>query len=606
MNRLCLLLIAVLAACPAFAQEDGANEGEKELPARAEIPADFTEYIQRVFPSLDPEGEHDLFDLQNPSDPDKLHEYTGQMARLVLLYVNQLEMGATLSKLFDQYSRGRYAEYPAFKVMHAILLLQYPPGRRDAVEAEKLLREVAAQHPTFAYPWYYLAQVAQLNAANRQDRGLAERLRLIDRALEIRPNFLQAKVVKAGILVTTNRTAAAVALIEPLVKGDLPPDADDYADLLRWYAIAAGSAALHTVVDAHLAKEDLPPGYRVRALHLKARAFMVELRFDDAIGLLEQALQNTDPKREPNAHIQMLIDSGECWSRKAMVLQRDNPGKRDEAAKMLDEAMRYLRLAAEVEREHLPIAMRGMYADQYVVYMWQGQGKREEAVNWISEYLKETDLTAARRAALSSRLQEILLEVNPTETGRLSLFESYVQQDDLPKLERALESSRQSVRTQQESFKTERALTLFTQLLRNPVRQIVRDSAFLSAETALAIGGDAPARAAAAIAARFEEEKECSSDEQADLQYELCNALARLGDQPSMERVVRHFAGLVDETSSFGPYPRVLTVWNHEEFLKNLKHAPERFARRRNNTEAAKWLRELADGIRKEIDETQE
>lgn len=598
MIRLCLLLALALSAAPLLAQED-----EKEIPASAEIPADFTDYIKRVFPTLDPMGEHDLFDLKNPTDADELHDYTGQMARLVLLYINQLEMGATLSKLFDQYSRGRYAEYPAFKVMHAILLLQYPPGRRDAVEAEKLLREVAAQHADFAYPWYYLAQVAQLSAANQQDRGAAERLRRIDRALEIRADFIQARVVKAEILVSTNRNLEAVKLIEPMVKGKLPQDPDDYADLIRWYAIAAGTASLHAVVDEHLAREDLPRGFRVRALHLKARTYMLELRFDDAIGTLQKALEITDPKREPEAHIRILTDTGECWSGKAVAMQRDEPSKREEAAKLLDEALSFLRQAAEAERVNLPVAMRGIYAERYLLYLWKGAGKKEAAVNWVTSYLKETDLTAARRAALSSRLQEILLEVNPTEQGRVSLLESYVKQDDMPKLESALATARQNVRTQREKFSTERALTLFTQLLRSPVRKIVADAAFLSSDAALAIGGDAPARAAAAIASRFEEEKECNSDQQAELQLELSNALARLDHKPSWERVVRHFASLVDEASSFGPFPRVMHVWNEPEFLSRLKHAPQRFARSRNNTAAAKWLRELADAIRKELDE---
>jgi len=110
MNRLfalpVLFLLLLACAIPVRAQEakpEPAPAADEEDPG---IPADFNEYLKKTYPGLDPTGAHDLFSLKDPKNKEERHTYTAFMAQLLLEYMGTLDMGSTISKLFDQYSPG--------------------------------------------------------------------------------------------------------------------------------------------------------------------------------------------------------------------------------------------------------------------------------------------------------------------------------------------------------------------------------------------------------------------------------------------------------------------------------------------------------------------
>ncbi|MBK8205905.1 MAG: hypothetical protein IPK87_03815 [Planctomycetes bacterium] len=588
-----VLFAMLLSLCPLAAQEATVD---------AQIPADYADYIRTVFPGVDPSGEHSLFELKNYTDAGKRHEYTSNMSRLVLLYTEQLEMGPTLSKLFDQYGRGKYAEYATFKVMHAVMLLQFPPNNPNISESEKLLREAAEQHKDFAYPWFFLAQLEMLRMRQEPERGARPTIDALEKAISLQKNFVQAYVLKAQVLINMKppRTAEVVEMITPLVKSGPASDADDYSDLLQMYFAAAGPEAFHKVVDEHLKNPNMNPRFRTRTLVLKANAYMAQNAYDDAIATLEECAKLTDTKVDPRAAQQLERNFAICWATKAMIAGKEHA----EYPQMIEQARKHHLAAADLERKHMPIALRGPEAVVYIDLLVNSLGKVEEALQWLEAYLKETDLTATHRNRLENIVDELKNFMNPTEDNKLTILENYLTQDDMPKLSLSLRKAREDHRTGT-TFKTERALNLFIKLLANRERGIVRDAAFLAAETGRVIGGDAIKKAGEAIAEQFKKEIECNTDEQANLQADLSDTIRRLGHMPSIVAVVRHFADLAEKVVQRALLARIMGGWCTDDFLAAYKHVPKKLSamKRSSPSDSASWLREVADAIQKEIDE---
>jgi tetratricopeptide (TPR) repeat protein len=617
MIRLCLL-IALLAASALPAQEPA--QPEPPVEKAAEIPADYSEYVRKIVPGADPLGEHNLFKLKDYTDKDKRHQYTATMAQLVLVYLKDLEMGSTLTKLFDQYARGKYGEYATFKVLHALVLSQYPSTGSNLDQAEKIFREAADQFKDFAYPWFYLAQIEIVRAEHDRGRGIQPAIVAISKAIQIQPDFLPAIALKAQLLAgfSSTRTAEAIALLEPVLKGKLPADPETYAELLQVYFMAAGPDAFHQMVDAHLKREDLSDRHRMHALVTKAAAYVGAKQADDAIAILEEVEKKADPRTEPAQTLKLRRMLADAWAGKAKALIDEDPSltnTRKDFEVYLAAAATYYESAAEADRLYMPIAMRGIDAGVYVTFLFEmaklemrhsvsvARRRAEQAATWLDRYLKdkETNLSGIRRNTLENLRSIINLTLNPTEDGYLDVLSVLDIENDVDKIRHELATTRERVRMNAQVFTKARALDLFLRFLDSRERPIVRDAAFLAADTARRIGPEAAERAGKAIAEKFETEEELNSDEQGDLQYDLCESIRLLFDSKSMERVLRHMAVLAENSSNTIKLQRIMRSWAQDDFLSRIPNAPANLSRLKmgNNADCATWLRAVADAIKK-------
>lgn len=615
MTRNLLLAVLLLFACACVAQAantqpsgENKEDGKEEAPpVPPEIPADYADFVRKTFPGVDPTGEHNLFDLKNPADPAKRHDYTANMARLVLLYLQELQMGSSLLKLFDHYGRGKQGENPTFKVLHAIVMLQFPPGKPNISEASKLLREAAETHKDFAYAWYYIAQVEMIGG-QQESRGTKPALEALDKALSIRKDFIQALVLKAQILINMKppRNSEVLKFVEPVLKGPLPPDADDYSDLLQMYFAVAGAEAFKVIVNEHLKRPEMTDRFRLRALVLQANAHMALNQYDDAIGWLERARALVSVKTEPRAAQQLARNLAICWASKAMATKND----KELFQKFADEAHRYHLEAAEVERRNMPVSLRGPEAVVYVDFLVRAMSRVEQAIQWLRGYLDDTDLMVAQRYRLENILAFLEDQVDPNEARKVERLRNQYAQKDWPQIARTLDEYRNGVR-QGNRFESMDAVSIFLELLNTPERGVERTAAFLAADTAANIGAEAVSKAGAALVQRFKKEIECKTDDQAALQNDFSEAMRLLTEgRPVKEHgpvveFLRHLADIVEAVELPTLLTKVMPGWTLDEFLKRYKHAPRKLGglNQRKADASAKWLRELADAIEKEIKE---
>jgi len=619
MNKLWMVLVLTLCCGMLYAEDEApkpADDGPVEVQ---EVPADFTDYIRRVFPDIDPGGKHNIYSIRDfPNNPDERHAYTMSMTRLVLLYLVHLDMGPMMSKLFDQHSRGRYGEMPTFKVLHAVVLIHYPPGQPNLTHARTLLQEAAAKAADYAYPWFYLSQLERVLGKGESNAPIEH----LDRALAIRPTFTQAAAMKAEMLLRSRppRIPQAREQLERVLQQGIPDDPDDYQDLLLMHAEIMGAEAFHELVSKHLGRDDLGARFRVRALITQAQVHMAEAsgsraipKTREAIAVLETALEHVSLRQDPRVAIQLHHNIAVCWGGIAMDLRRRNPdlsGVEQEFDQARRAARRHHEQAAEIERTHTPIAMRGPQARNFVMALANSFQDFDFARRWLETYLDETDLTVVQRTTLENLLAEIKLRLDPSEEARLDLIEGYISQDEAESLTESLRDARSRVRLQHERFKTARALRIFISLLKHRERAIVRDAAFLAAITANELGGEAVAQAAVAIADRFLEEIECNTRNQAELQQDLCESLKLLDHLASHVRMIRHLAKLVEaaERTNWVHANPIVHVWNDREYLRSLKPAmspPTRMALG-TATRAAEWLRSVADHIDRQLSREQD
>jgi hypothetical protein len=604
-----ILLMGSAAACQTTPKPEG--DGKDAEAVDPGIPADFNDYLRKLYPGLDPGGEHNLFALKDPKDKEKRHEYTIAMTQLVLEYMTTLDMGSTIAKVFDQYSRGKEATQVTFKVLHAVVLRYYPASKPNISESEKLLREVTDQAPDYAYPWFLLAQFFEFpRMLQLQNTSPRDVLAALDKALEIKPDFLGAMLLKCQVYMQANppRVADVKDLITPFL-AKLPSRLDDFELLMMLYATSQSEKELEAKV-----KELIDGGKLSNAQEFRLRRVQVLGQVDlnqlDAAAInLTEMLKLIRQSEQPSEAIWTNRQLADCWGKKAMRVRTLDPELSDPASRknfdeFTAEAIALYGLCAEIERQHLPLALRGIEARGYVEFLVFCE-RFERARDWLVKYLAETDLAAPQRTVLDNLRILIDVQLNPTEDGLLDMYESYVASDNMEKLALSLGLAEQNVKLKQEHFKTERALTFFLGQLDNRVRMTVGFAAVLAADTALQIGGDAIQRAGEAIAARFEKETELNSEEQAKLQAALCGALQLGGHRPSQERGIRHAAKLIEESTAEGlrnMMPAILNVWSGASYLKGLKNpvaepsAMERFRPK----EATAWLKKLADAVAKE------
>jgi tetratricopeptide (TPR) repeat protein len=615
MIQLLAPLLAVLLTGAVCGQPTPQPEGDAEketAEADPGIPADFNDYLRKVYPGLDPGGEHDVFALKDPKDKDKRHEYTVAMTQLIIDYMTALNMGSTIAKVFDQYSRGKEANQVTFKVLHAIVLLNYPPGKPNASEAEKLLYEATEQAPDYAFPWYVLAHYFDYQRLTQlPDVSPRDVLTKLDKALEINPKFLRAVLLKAQVYRMANppRVAEVKTMIEPFLT-TLPPVLDDFEDLMLVFAGTHSETEFTTKIKELKESGKLSEQQQVRCLSVRVRGQLALYQFDAAIETLEEMIRLIKPADSPAEALRAHQQLAACWGSKAMRLKQTDPeliepGNSEKFTQFAEEASALHAQCAELERKHLPLALRGMQARMYVEFLVYGLGRAEQGLDWLTKYLAETDLSTAQRTVLDNLHNKVGIIVNPTEDGLLDLYEGYKAADDMENLAISLGLAVQNLKLKGEHFKTERALTFFLGELDNRIRLTVGFAAFLAADTAIQLGGDAPPRAGEAIATRLEKEPELNSEEQAKLQAQLAEALELGGHRPSQERGIRHVAKLIEESTADGirnMMPGILNVWQAEDFWKGLKAPPPApgVMDKRDPRKAAAWLKKLADAIKAE------
>jgi hypothetical protein len=332
-------------------------------------------------------------------------------------------------------------------------------------------------------------------------------------------------------------------------------------------------------------------------------------QFDTAIGSLELMTKMVDEKQQPSDAIWVYRRLAECWGSKAMRIANNDPDFREPGNKanfdqFLAEASRLQEICARIEREHLPLAVRGREARMFTEFLLN-TGKLERAHEWLGSYLKDTYLSVSQRNVLKNLYDQLAVMLDPTEEGLLNLYESYLASDNMDRLMLSLQSAVFKLRTEGLHFKTERAVKFFIGQLENRIRLIVGFAAVLAADTAVQLGGTWPADAGDAIAKRFEKEAELNSDEQAELQATLCEALKLTGHRPSQERGIRHSANLIEKSTA--PSLRTMMkgmvdVWQDESFRTGLKAPPAKpkAGERLIPSQASAWLEKLADAVKAE------
>ncbi|MCB9894530.1 MAG: hypothetical protein H6839_08780 [Planctomycetes bacterium] len=618
MTRLFAILLVLLFAVPLCAQapKDGDNKDEKKDEKKEEkpeaddlgIPADFTAYLKKRFPQLDPGGEHDLFNLKDYKDADKRHEYTVAMTQLLIIYMSELGMGSTVAKQFDQYARGKEGNQVTFKVLYAVVLMYYPPGQPNTTEAEKLLREATEAAPNYAYPWFLLANFEFARFTQIDGTSPRPVLQALEKALTIRPNFLRAILLKSQVYLsaTPPRAADVREMIEPFVTTKLAASGDDFEDTLKLYAACHKLDEFVALIKSLVDSGKLSNVQKVRAYQQLCRLRTDMKQWDEAIDDLERMLQWIDPESDPDAALMAHTRLAMCWGTKAMDLRAANKDTSDPKVKQdietyIAAAQSEHQLCVEIELKYLPLALRGLQARQYVQFLYGTQGA-EPARDWLKSYLGDNDLTSSQRNVLENLLSLLEIELNPTEDGLINLYENYVSQDDMEKLGASLAMAKENISLKGSArFRKERSLKFFVSQLSNRVRQIVGIDAWLVADTAVNYvkdmqlaadearqnaeaarknadaaaeeGGEkaklaqevlkkaneksklaneelesakkALADAASAIADRLEKETELKSEAQAELQEALSKALIQIGDLAAQERGARNESKLI-------------------------------------------------------------
>jgi len=608
-RTLSILILALSCGCVA-AQ---APETPDKKPAEAGIPADFNDYLRKVYPGLDPGGEHDIFALKDPKDEATRHDYTVAMTQMLLEYLTTLDMGSTIIKQFDQYSRGKEGGQATFKTLYALVLLYYPPGKPNSSEAQKLLHQAAEQAPDYAYPWFLLANFEFARFSQATDVSPRAVLAALDQAIELRPKFLRAVLMKCQVFLRAQppRSAEVSALIAPFLKEKLPAPPDDFEDLLKMYWATHKTSELHSMIQGMLDGGKLSEDQVMRALRVKAQSQLADGAYDDGIATLEEMRKLNKPAEDPNDAIWIHRQLGAAWGTKAMKMkfadpELKQPGAREECAGYTSKAEVEHAACADIERKHLPLALRGSQARTYVEFLLHGMEKPDRARDWLVKYLEETDLAVAQRNLLNNLRRKIEIVLNPTEEGLLDMYEDYVASDDMDNLAVSLGVAVRTMNEKQEGFKTERALKFFLGQLDNRVRVTVGFAAVLAAEAAQHHSAESIRLAGEAVATRLEKEAELNSDEQSRLQAMLAESLLRLGHRPSQERAVRHAAKLIEASAGTDTIRtlmrRTLDVWTGDQFLKGLTNPPEapRAMDKNNPTRAAAWLIKLADVLAKQ------
>lgn len=611
MKRLFAFLLLLAIAAPLCAQDPAPAETDtatEEEPVG--VPVDYNKYLKKLYPDIDPGGKHDIFNLKNPSSKDERHEYTVAMAQLLIEYLSpNLDFGATLSKLFDQYSRGKEANSPVFKTLYAIVLLYYPPGNPNTTQAEQLLREAAELAKDYAYPHFMLAQFEFARLV--QVEGVSPRVTLqhIDKALELRPGFLRAVLLKCEVYFQyqQDRTKEILEMIKPYLNEDLPKVGYDFEDVLKVYARCSGTD-LQERLDKYMNSGTLTETQKITVLELSGQHHMEKLRYDEAIGKFEEILKFTSVDSDPAEVLKARKWLAMAWDMKARDLKKQlaDPEVKKRHDEFVEKSLSLHRACAELEAKEMPISMRGGQAMQYVEVLAFGLDRKQEAVDWLAAYLESTDLTRSQRNRLDNIRATLQAYLDPSEENKIAIYRGKLERGDLEGLAASLGTAWERLRVSNESFKESGSLSFFLESLDTGNRAADGYAALLAAATAKQLGADAIKKAGDAILKRLEKESELKSEAQASIHKQLAEALKLLESWEHIEKAVLHSAKMIksakDELNVRALTQPIIDNWNDEALLAKLKPAMKKASRMDVYTpeDAADWMtKKLAAGIKK-------
>ncbi|MCC6572210.1 MAG: hypothetical protein IT462_00335 [Planctomycetes bacterium] len=571
---------------------------------------DLTDFIKKYLPGVDPAGAHDFTKIQSPTDPQKRFEYTHQMGRLLQFYVKQLDMGATFSKHFDALSRTELKDQPVFMTLYAMLLISFPPGRPNVLEAEDLLKNAAKVADNYEYPNYLLARILMARHGNR--RPLME---YVERTLKLRPTFVDAKLLKAEILLDPDAgdTAAAIKLIEETLALD-NTDVEDFVQATQLYAIATSTDQLVAKVEELLKRPSLEARRRAHARAVAAQVLAQAGKIQESLPWMDAAIQDIDTKQDPRFAIIARHFLGKANADLAIQLRQRDPkltGENRKAYELLVlTAKNYYELAATYEKDLLPADMRGEHAEHYVIFLDVSLEEPELAVKWLTDYLDKTTLSGNWRTRLELVLLSMRARTSSDEAIVVRELKDRREKQDTDGLARALALLAGRVRNGNPP-KSGELLNELLELLNYTDRSIVAMAGRLAAEGGLSRGGDDIAKVGEALGRRLEKETECVNDEQVQLHKLMAQALRRLGSRKSEARAVRHletlFAKVVGRTPD--ELLSVLMEWLDEDYLEALTKAikdsdvtvPERLgtSARRDPATVREYLTNLAKALDK-------
>jgi hypothetical protein len=577
MRKLVTTLIAVLVAAllPALAaQQPEQPKPEAEKPVTLSTRTDLAAYIKKSYPELDPTGEHDFQRIKDPKDREQRFKYTWAMARLIIVYVRQAGMGSTLAKVFDQHKRTELAHQATFKVLYAVMTLSYPEGRADWMEAQRWLSEALKIDANYEYAHYMLGVIETEKYRARPESSnpaAAEALRFVNEALKLRPKFAEAVLQKARLLSLRkppDRDGAVKLLNEYL---DLPAsDVETFESALGLYGQSTTVGELITRCEKLLEGGKLSPLHRARTRKLAGSALAQAADFAKAVDWFELAIKEIKPEDQPATYLELTGLLGATWATLAMNQKVGQATLTGEEKVIFEKrvlaAQKYLQLAAEFERERMPLDLRGASAKAYALFLADKLQEMRPAAEWLRTYLDRTDLSSVWRDDLSRLLGEILAASTDgdAERNRVDLIGKMASEKQTDNLVARLSGER-DLALQGKHFTSPEARELFKGLLDYPNRQAAGLAAFLLADTALQMKDEDREAAGAAICARYEKEEECVTEEQANLQSLLVQSI-KLLNRPAftlraLKQLRKHLASVtVDEVPE--PLQKIRAYWD--------------------------------------------
>lgn len=602
-----LLCLALAAALPA-------QEPPKPDPKdRAEEPAgtkpDLSAFVKRQYPGLDPAGEHDFTRLKNYTDGAKRFEYTRAMARLLIFYIKKCAMGAMLAKYFDSLSRTEAANQPTYNALHAVVLLSYPPERPNILDAEKLMRAAVRLDPAYEYPYYLLAELefARMMQGNSTRRAVED---LLDKA-NARPGFSDAIALQARVLlaITPPNKAEARKHVEKLFM--LPPeDPSGFQDMLGLYANCTSVADLMERVDAAAKAGQWTKRYEAQAHAFVAIGMISGKELGAATTRLEKALSMVSATEDPESVSEWRFGLGATYATLAVDLRNQDPKLYGENRKLFEKYVTAARLnfelGAEIEREHLPVDMRGPGAFRYTQFLAEQIGEMEEASDWLAKYLDRTTLTSEMRTRLMNWLRAIRAGKGNEERPRIELLDGARKTENDAMLVSRLDAEVLAVKERGLHFKNGESQQFFIELMGHQSRDVAGLAAFLLADTAMQRKPEDIELAANAIAGRLENETELVSREQALFQQQLVNALMLFDKRAIDLRAAKRVRKILADTG--GGYPeeaaQLIREFSREDWAQKVfgdrnKTLPSRELLYLNVKVLTKWFDEAIAALEK-------
>jgi len=261
---------------------------------------------------------------------------------------------------------------------------------------------------------------------------------------------------------------------------------------------------------------------------------------------------------------------------------------------------------AEIEREHLPVDMRGPGAFRYTQFLAEQIGEMEEASDWLAKYLDRTTLTSEMRTRLMNWLRAIRAGKGNEERPRIELLDGARKTENDAMLVSRLDAEVLAVKERGLHFKNGESQQFFIELMGHQSRDVAGLAAFLLADTAMQRKPEDIELAANAIAGRLEKETELVSREQALFQQQLVNALMLFDKRAIDLRAAKRVRKILADTG--GGYPeeaaQLIREFSREDWAQKVfgdrnKTLPSRELLYLNVKVLTKWFDEAIAALEK-------